>query len=68
MARRARCICDWPDDCGGTGVLMCDGCGGDQCVCTCGGEMECYGCEACGDGLDYEDCYDGESASPGARE
>ncbi len=49
------CCCDFPETCSGTGILMCDGCGGDICVCRCGGECECYGCEACGDGIDdYE--------------
>jgi len=41
------CICDWPAECCGTGIMMCDGCGGDLCVCRCGGEMECPGCPAC---------------------
>lgn len=26
------CMCDWPEGCGGTGVLFCDGCGGDICA------------------------------------
>jgi len=41
------CICDFPATCGGFGLLLCDGCGGDQCICTCGGEAECYGCQDC---------------------
>jgi len=41
------CICDWPPDCGGTGTLQCGGCGGDLCVCRCGGEMPCDGCSEC---------------------
>lgn len=45
------CICEWPEDCGGIGILFCEGCGGDQCVCTCGGEQACFGCEEC-EGLD----------------
>jgi hypothetical protein len=50
----ALCMCEWPDGCGGVGMLYCEGCGGDQCVCTCGGECECFGCDECdyGDG-DY---------------
>lgn len=30
------CMCEWR--CNGMGRLACDGCGGDQCVCLCGGE------------------------------
>ncbi len=60
--RRAPCICDWPDGCGGSGMLMCDGCGGDTCVCTCGGEMDCCGCEECADGEIYD--HDADEASP----
>jgi len=41
------CICDWPRECSGTGIINCDGCGGDQCVCTCGGEVSCPGCDYC---------------------
>lgn len=41
------CICEWPDGCGGIGTLYCDGCGGDQCVCFCGGEFPCDGCDEC---------------------
>lgn len=49
---RNRCVCDWPKardavKCNGTGVQHCAGCGGDQCVCVCGGERECPGCAAC---------------------
>jgi len=44
------CMCEWPDGCAGLGVLQCRGCGGDLCVCTCGGEIECDGCEDCSDG------------------
>lgn len=51
------CMCEWPDDCGGTGAMYCDGCGGDLCVCVCGGESECYGCEMCNGDGDYDD-YD----------
>ena len=41
------CICEWPDHCAGTGILDCEGCGGDQCVCRCGGTMEGPGCDDC---------------------
>lgn len=44
---RTKCLCEWPDGCNGTGTLYCDGCGGDICVCICGGWMECPGCEYC---------------------
>ena len=50
------CLCEWPEAGGGTGCLQCEGCGGDQCVCTCGGECECFGCEDCADRED-EDYY-----------
>jgi len=62
-----KCICEWPDDCGASGVRYCAGCGGDLCVCRCGGEADCEacfgGCDMCGDvddrgefeGLDYGD-------------
>ena len=56
-----RCICDWPPDCGGLGILMCDGCGGDQCVCRCGGETECYGCDAC---VHNDDVYEDDEITP----
>lgn len=42
------CMCEYPASCGGTGVVTCDGCGGDQCVCRCGGELgQCPGCAEC---------------------
>jgi hypothetical protein len=53
FAGGAACLCDWEHGCGGLGVLRCAGCGGDQCVCRCGGEMECHGCQDCADV--YED-------------
>jgi hypothetical protein len=55
MPGRMKCICDWPDSCGGSGMLFCDGCGGDLCVCTCGGEMECLGCADCEGRNDYQE-------------
>jgi hypothetical protein len=43
------CFCMWPAEleCDGLGVIVCEGCGGDQCVCRCGGEMPCPGCDYC---------------------
>lgn len=43
------CMCEWDPGCSGTGTVYCRGCGGDQCVCVCGGEMDCEGCELCDD-------------------
>ena len=48
------CMCEWPADCGGMGTMSCEGCGGDLCVCVCGGETECFGCDMCG-GDDLDD-------------
>lgn len=54
--RRRKCVCDWPpprkvgeyvERCNGAGVIACEGCGGDQCVCVCGGTRDCEGCDAC---------------------
>lgn len=42
------CICEWRGGCSGVGMLECTGCGGDLCVCLCGGEQDCDGCEDCG--------------------
>jgi hypothetical protein len=33
--------------CNGLGVQHCEGCGGDLCVCVCGGQRACPGCDAC---------------------
>jgi hypothetical protein len=51
------CMCEWPKTCDGMGSVSCRGCGGDLCVCICGGESECYGCEDCfgADDDDYPD-------------
>ncbi len=49
------CGCDWPDGCSGLGVLTCDGCGGDLCICLCGGEAECPGCDECPTDEDLDD-------------
>lgn len=44
------CMCSWPGECSGTGVMHCSPpCGGDLCICECGGEAECTGCEYCND-------------------
>jgi hypothetical protein len=52
----ADCVCEYPASCGGLGVVSCDGCGGDQCVCRCGGELgECPGCDDCPDEEDLGD-------------
>lgn len=58
-----RCMCDWRDGCGGTGTIECIGCGGDACICRCGGETPCHGCEDCDFGEDDGfDEYDPEQA------
>jgi len=31
------CCCEFDDTCGGSGMLYCRGCGGDLCICLCGG-------------------------------
>lgn len=46
------CICDFQRTCCGTGMLLCDTCGGDFCVCPCGGQRECPGCPDCEGGDD----------------
>lgn len=48
----ADCMCRFRGGCGGLGVVDCRGCGGDCCICTCGGETECFGCEDCDIGDD----------------
>ncbi len=48
----SECICDWPETCGGLGALVCGGCGGDLCVCPCGGEANCPGFDECPDAED----------------
>ncbi len=56
---RPACICDFPDNCGGLGVVDCSGCGGDQCVCAaCNGQgrQECEGCGECEDTYDQAEC------------
>ena len=49
------CMCDFDDLCGGLGTLHCLGCGGDLCVCRCGGEIDCEGCPDCSPELDPVD-------------
>jgi len=43
------CICSFPETCEGSEYLECEDCGGDMCVCRCGGVTVCAGCEECGD-------------------
>lgn len=50
--RSKQCICEWPVSCGGRGSLTCEGCGGDLCVCLCGGNALCPGCDDC-EGADH---------------
>lgn len=41
------CMCTF-EGCSGTGVAHCSPpCGGDICICVCGGEADCDGCENC---------------------
>jgi hypothetical protein len=50
------CMCEFPSTCGGLGVLDCDGCGGDFCICICGGgSIDCPGCDECPDDDDFLD-------------
>lgn len=61
----ARCICEFPDSCDGSGVLHCDGCGGDQCFCAAcfgHGESECPGCGMCEHADDLDDDFTEEEA------
>ena len=53
------CSCDFPDSCAGLGALICSGCGGDTCVCRCGGELDCDGCDDCNFG-EREDDFGGD--------
>lgn len=57
QARGTSCCCDFPPACDGSGIIHCEGCGGDQCVCSrCGGagEAECEGCLFCERTGEYE--------------
>lgn len=50
------CMCYWPRVCSGLGVIECSGCGGDSCVCICGGgPIECDGCRDCNYGRGDDD-------------
>lgn len=40
------CMCI-VDGCAGTGFANCAGCGGDLCICVCGGDGDCPGCDRC---------------------
>ena len=45
-----KCVCVWELSCAGEGTRLCVGCGGDHCVCFCGGEIACGllgGCYEC---------------------
>lgn len=54
-----KCMCELPSDCGGTGALVCEGCGGDLCVCPCGGDLgPCPGCDECDGALEDWDAID----------
>lgn len=57
------CMCDWPSECSGTGTVNCSGCGGDICVCRCGGEQSCPGCTYCQDWDCDDDTSDDWSAT-----
>jgi hypothetical protein len=52
---RFRCCCRFGSECDGSGTIECDGCGGDHCVCACGGASACPGCPACEVGI-FDDC------------
>jgi hypothetical protein len=42
------CNCTFDDECSGTGAVYCSPpCGGDLCICDCGGDRDCPGCEWC---------------------
>jgi hypothetical protein len=61
---RGRCICDFPDDCDGSGHINCRGCGGDFCFCA-----ACFGhgateCEGCGNCVEHEDCDEHDNDPP----
>lgn len=46
----SKCICDFPDECQGFGLVECEGCGGDLCVCAkchSQGTTTCGGCDNC---------------------
>jgi hypothetical protein len=65
------CMCDWQLTCSFTGFVDCRGCGGDQCICVCGGHaIECPGCSECPDQHDDDedegDAFDGAIAMLGA--
>lgn len=58
------CLCEFPSTCGGLGALVCEGCGGDFCVCACGGELDCPGCDECPN-TDPHDDFDGDDHAEG---
>lgn len=64
----SRCMCDFPDECIGDGILACSGCGGDLCVCRAcfgHGETECPGCLMCRDSWDEDDVGAGPPTGEG---
>jgi hypothetical protein len=58
------CMCDFPETCQDDAGMSCTGCGGDHCICTCGGYIECWGCPDCPDpdGYDFDGNPDPASA------
>lgn len=67
MDKRRACMCNWPSSCNGLGGLLCEdaggGCGGDLCVCDCGGERVCPGCDECEHGIGVTAAIDAELES-----
>jgi hypothetical protein len=63
------CMCDFKGTCAGTGILECSPpCGGDQCICLCGGERECPGCDLCATDVDlFDNPDDDEEDTDDAR-
>jgi hypothetical protein len=62
------CNCDFDYGCDGYGMLQCSGCGGEVCVCTCGGERPCGGCSACEEDDPFEREDEAEAAAVSAHE
>ncbi len=52
------CQCSFYDGCAGLGFTACRGCGGDHCICECGGVLPCEGCPDCDD---HDDDEEGEA-------
>jgi|FLYL01.1.fsa_nt_gi hypothetical protein len=62
------CICEFDTTCAGNRVRECSGCGGDHCICRCGGEVPCEGCEACFDEWDELGLLDEETDEHGLED